>query len=215
MAQFTYYEVGSEELTALREQLGNSPDHRLRRDVDGARWLVRSSKTLKLEGARKVKPERWEAALAPRERAPVKGVAPELIARPWRVEPGARKGQLARRSLTPKRATLELTFGAGSGDAVTIVTDTALPPGVKRLQAELRVPAGIVVGVSPSLRSGRGRLRAVLESRTLSQAGRATLEWSLPELPAGERDAIAALAFTLSTEADSGSLFLDAITFGS
>jgi len=211
MAQFTYYEVADEQLPALRKLLGKVPDHGLRRDAEASSWLVQSSKALKFEGARKVKPERWEAARVMPVRAPVKGIEPELLARTWKVEPGSRKAQLIRRALTSRRAALELAFGAGSGDVVSIVTEIALPARAQRLHALLCVPAGVVLGVSPSLRTARGRLRAVLETRTLFQPGPATLDWPLPELAVADREAIATLALALSTEADSGSILLDAL----
>lgn len=216
MPEFVYYEIDQEAVTrTLRERLFTIPHLRMRPDPEGGGWLVRSPEPVQpFEGGRRVQEARWATAVAPRPLPPTTGKVPDLIARAWKVVPGSRAGELSRKATGPRRSGLQLAFGEGTGDAVTLSTQTPIPGGATRLSVELRSQGGMALGVEPSFRSPRGRPLATLEARSVSGPGRKTLDWSLPDLNEVERSRVAELSFSLSSEADWAVVCLDAIAFG-
>lgn len=216
MSDFVYYELDDKSLTpALRKRLFAIPELRLRPDHEAKGWLVRSPTTVpRFEDHRLVQEERWaRASAAPKPRPGARAASPSLIACPWKILPGERKAQLSRQRLTPKRSVLQLTFGEGRGDAVSIEVETTLPNAMTHLHVELRVPSDVALSLEPSLLSRRGRSVSVLQAQRTSGAGSASFDWALPKLSAEERGRIEKLSLTLSTEADSASVFVDAISF--
>jgi hypothetical protein len=215
MAEFMYYEIDADAVTpTVRKRLFAIPSLRMRLDVDGKEWLVRSTEPVPtFKGRRVVKEDRWNATLEPRPRLPTRGSVTDLVARRWAIEPGARKAELARKLLATKRSSVQLTFGDGQSDAVSIGVDTTLPNGTSGVHLELQAPGAVTLRVSPSLRSSRGRPLAIFEAKDASGTGRLLLDWELPELSDDDRGRVAQLSLTLSTEADRAIVLIDSVAF--